>query len=69
MAHEQFNIMGIYENMVAPEVLSMNKKLYHGYIYQNKTGYQLKYTIMPLLIITNNCFEQFKLEITDKKTQ
>ena len=47
--------MGIYENLVLSEVPLINKKLYHGYIYQNKTGYQLRYTIMPLLIINNNC--------------
>ena len=58
MAHEQFNIMGIYQSLESESIQS-NKKLYYAYIYQNKIGSQLKYTIMPLLIITNNCFEDF----------
>jgi hypothetical protein len=56
MAHEQFNIMGIYETNRTSEVA---KKLYDSYIYQSKSGGQLKYIIMPLLIIINNCLEDF----------
>jgi hypothetical protein len=37
------------------------KKLYDSYIYQNKIESQLKYTIMPLLIIINDSIENLEL--------
>lgn len=59
--------MGIYENL--PSEHPAGRKLYQTYIHQSRVGGQVKCTIMPLLIIRNESFEDFEVEITDKKSQ